>query len=170
MHSWCQAAVNDIASYWPLSNNRQRPTIEVCFTDSMDLNAQAVLLQEAPDHYAILMSDAPMIMLRDNFWRLLAHRDCFPDVGDPTLEEVGEPTLERLERNVEDFLQKGEGTYVAPRVKCEKRALYAELMAHHAALSIALHELGHIGQGHVLLRKSGIKLEPIQWRSPRASS
>lgn len=121
-----------------------RPEIELVVIRGADHRA---LARRLGDHaYAILITEKSVRNVVDVCHRVLAHADCFTEVGDPKLEVVRGPTLSSIRDNGSD-----EPGYLPPVPKCEIRRTHAELLAELGLFFLAMHELAHIVQGHLRL-------------------
>lgn len=89
------------------------PQIEICFTDRVYLQVRVRLLQD-PHHYGILFSEAAILLLRDTYYRMLAHSDCFHEVGDRAMETANAPTVATLASNIDRLVEGSPTPYKFP--------------------------------------------------------
>jgi len=132
--------------------------------DSKLLGAEAVAL-EPPFRYAILLNAGSFFLLLDAFTKLLADPRVFMDQGDPKLESRTPAKLASLPAHVDSALHSDpEKSHTFASPNCPTRKQYAHLLVRLAVRGIAMHELAHVVQGHLLLEPRE-ELRPLDWRT-----
>ena len=122
--------------------------------DSLELNALAY----ADDHHEIigLNAGAALILPHISNW-ILAHRNVFPDIGNPTDERIPEPfdlsvlSMSGKVRSIDSIAV----SWLSVGPKDQARSKYAVYIALQAWNFLVAHELGHIVRCHIpyLLKK-----------------
>lgn len=142
------------------------PTPSVAFTTDLDVNAFADKIE---DEYCIIINIGTVLVLQDVFNKIFSSKEAFPQYGDPSGERGAEVGINPHIWDATTILTNptaGGSMPVDPI-----RATAAALLTMLAIRFLALHEFGHIVNGHVDYRYSlglGFRLNEVP--RPEAAS
>jgi hypothetical protein len=128
-----------------------RIPIEFVLIDSPSLIARVA---QPSDKGYVMISAGTILLLVDLFYRILAHPQSYPNIGNPAAESIQPFHQHGVER---DFVvmahARGYGID-GVRPRDDERARQAGLLAISAFQFLLLHELAHVEMGHLGYRAS----------------